>query len=291
MKVFVTGASGFIGSAVVKDLLAAGHEVTGLARSDESAGAIIESGARVLKGSLEDLDILRQGASQADGIIHTAFVYGFHQFAKANEIDKAAIEAMGEALVGTNKSIVIASGMLGASKTNGFVTEADAFPAFPRSSEAAVMAVAEKGVNASVVRLSPSVHDKGDRGFIPFMIAQALKHGASAYVGDGSNRWPAVHRLDAARLFRLAVEKGAKGVRYNAVGDESIRIREIAELIGEKLNLQVKSLLEDEVAAHFEWLSMFVGLDSPATSHKTQEQLGWKPTHIGLLDDMKENYF
>ncbi|MEA5129826.1 MAG: hypothetical protein VB074_16745 [Proteiniphilum sp.] len=199
---------------------------------------------------------------------------------------------MGEAIEGTGKVMLVTTGMLGTPKTDGFVTEADALPELPRSSEATAIALAEKGINVSVVRLSPSVHDKGDRNFIPFMIRQGIKNGVAAYVGDGNNRWPAIHRLDAAHLFRLALEKGAKGQRYNAVADEGITIREIAEVIAEKMNLPLKPLLtEEEVTAHFEWLSWFVGFDSPATSYKTQEILEWTPTHIGLLDDMRENYF
>ncbi|EGJ99189.1 SDR family oxidoreductase [Dysgonomonas gadei] len=290
MKVFLTGASGWIGSAILKELLAANHEVIGLTRSDESAKAVTDAGAKVLKGTIEDLDILKQGVSEADGVIHTAFLKG--DFAKANDADRAAIAAMGEVLIGTNKPIVVATGMLGTSKTNGFVTEDNALPEFPRSSEVVALALAEKGINASVVRLSPSVHGKGDRNFVPFIISQAIKNRVSAYVGDGSNRWPAVHRLDAACLFRLALEKGARGQRYNAVADQGVAIKEIAELIADKLDLPLKPLLmEEEVTAHFEWLSWFVGFDSPSTSYKTQEILGWEPTQIGLLEDMRENYF
>lgn len=291
MKVFLTGASGFIGSAIVKELLSAGHEVTGLARSDESAKTISDAGARVLMGSIEDLDILKQGASHADGVIHTAFFHDFNQFAKANDIDRAAIEAMGGVLVGTRKPIIATGGILGLPKTNGFATEADIAPDAPRSSEATIMALAEKGINASVVRPSPSVHGKGDKGFVPFIIAQARKNGVSAYVGDGNNHWPAVHRLDAARLFRLALEKAIKGARYNGVAEQGIKIRDIAELIGKELGLPVKSLSGDEVAQHFEWMARFIAFDEPATSYKTQEQLGWKPQQIGLLEDMEENYF
>jgi nucleoside-diphosphate-sugar epimerase len=291
MKVFVTGASGFIGSAIIKDLLAAGHEVTGLARSEESAKAVNDSGAQVWKGSLDDLDSLRQGASQAEGIIHTAFIHDFTQYAKAADADRAAIEAMGEMLSGTEKPMIITGGILGLPKTNGFVTETDAAPGFPRASEVAAMALAESGINASIVRLPPSVHDKGDKGFVPMIINAARQKGLSAYVGDGSNRWPAVHRLDAARLFRLALEKAAKGTRYNAIGDEGIAILDIAGIIGEKLNLPVKSITPEEAEGHFEWMSRFIAFDNPAVSNQTQAQLGWKPAHIGLIEDMREHYF
>lgn len=291
MKVFVTGASGFIGSAVVKELLAAGHEVTGLARSDESAKAISDLGAQVLKGSLEDLDVLKQGATNADGVIHTAFIHNFTQFAKSAETDRLAIEAMGEVLKGTDKPIVVSGGLLGLPKTNGFVTEADAAPDAPRASEAAAMELAKNGVKASVIRLPPSVHDKGDKGFVPMIINVARTKGFSAYVGEGSNQWPAVHRLDAAHAFRLALEKAAQGVRYNLTGDEGIPVKEIAEIIGKELNLPVKSINADKAAEHFDWMSRFIVFDNPATSYTTQEQLNWKPTHIGLKEDMQAHYF
>ena len=291
MKVFVTGASGFIGSAVVRELIAAEHEVIGLARSRESAKAIINAGAQVLEGSLQDLDGLRKGAAQADGVMHTAFIHDFSQYAKAAETDKAAIEAMGEVLKGTSKPIVVIGGILGLEKENGFVTENIAAPNFPRASEAAAMALAENNVNASVVRLPPSVHDKGDKGFIPFIINQARTKGVSAYVNEGKNRWPAVHRLDAARAFRLALEKAEKGARYNFIADEGIPVREIAEVIGTCLNLPVVSVNDEEAANHFEWMGRFISFDNPATSYKTREQLGWQPSHIGLLEDMRKNYF
>ncbi|ANE51939.1 SDR family oxidoreductase [Flavisolibacter tropicus] len=291
MKVFVTGASGFIGSAVVKELISAGHQVIGLARTDSSAKTISDADADVLMGSLEDLDILKQGASQADGVIHTAFIHDFTQYAKANEADTAAINAMGEALMGTSKPLVVTAGILGLPSINGIITEDSAAQNSPRSSEATAMALAEKGVNASVVRLPPSVHDKGDKGFVPFIIQQARKNGVSAYPGEGNNRWPAVHRLDAAKVFQLAVEKGAKGALYNVIGDRGIEVKRIAELIGTKLNLPVASLVGEEAREHFEWMVGFIGFDSPATSFKTQERLGWKPTHIGLLEDMQQNYF
>lgn len=291
MKVFVTGASGFIGSAVVKELIDAGHQVIGLARTETSAKAIRDAGAEVLMGSLEDLDVLKQGTLQADGVIHTAFIHDFTQYAKANDTDKTAINAMGEVLMGTNKPIIVTAGILGLPSINGMITEDSAAQNSPRSSEVTAMALAEKGVNASVVRLPPSVHDKGDKGFVPFIIQQARKNGVSAYPAEGNNRWPAVHRLDAAKVFRLAVEKAAKGALYNAIGDHGFEVKRIAELIGKKLDLPIVSLSGEEETQHFEWMSGFIGFDSPATSFKTQEQLGWKPTQIGLLEDLQQNYF
>ncbi len=291
MKVFVTGASGFIGSAVVKELLSAGHQVIGLARSVTSAKAINDAGAEVLIGDLEDLDILKQGARLADGIIHTAFYHDFTQFAKAVEIDRNAIEAMGEVLAGTNKPLVVTAGILGLSLIDGNVTEESVVLNTSRVSEATALALAEKGINASVIRLAPSVHDRGDKGFVAFIIAQAKKNGVSAYPGDGKNHWPAVHRLDAAKAFRLALEKAKIGAIYNVVGDHEIELKKIAEVIGEQLNLPVVSLSGDELAKHFEWLGGFISFDSPATSFKTQEHLGWTPVQPGLLDDMQQNYF
>lgn len=297
MKVFVTGASGFIGSAIVKELISAGHKVTGLARSEKSAKIVSEAGAGVLSGSLENLEILKQGALEADGIIHAAFFHDFmlsgdfSQFLKAAEMDKNAINAMGEALFGTGKPLVVTSGMLGLPLINGFITEESTTQHSPRSSEATALALAEKGVNTSVIRLAPSVHDKADYGFIPFMISLARKNGVSAYPSEGTNHWCAVHRLDAAKAFRLAIEKGIKGALYNLVGDTGIEIKTIATLIGETLNLPVKSISGDELAKHFEWMSNFITMESIATGFKTQEQLGWKPTHIGLLEDMQQNYF
>jgi nucleoside-diphosphate-sugar epimerase len=291
MKVFVTGASGFIGSAVVKELLAAGHEVTGLARSDASAKAISDAGAQVLKGSLDDPDSLKRGASGADGVIHTAFIHDFSQYAKAAEADRVAIEAMGEVLKGTGKPIVTTGGILGLPKTDEYITEADVSPGVPRASETATIELAYAGVNGSVVRLPPSVHDEGDKGFIPAIINMARDKGVSRYVGDGKNRWPAVHRLDAAHLFCLALEKAAKGKRYNAIGDEGIPVRTIAELIGKCLDLPVESISAEKAAEHFGWMAGFITFDSPATAYKTGKQLGWHPTHIGLIEDMRRHYF
>lgn len=198
---------------------------------------------------------------------------------------------MGEVLIGTNKPIVVTSGMLGLPLIDGNITEESLSSGFPRSSEVTALALVEKGVNVSVMRLAPSVHDKGDYGFVPFIIGQARKNGVSAYPKDGNNRWTAVHRLDVARAFRLALEKSAKGALYNVVGDTGIEVKRIAEVIGEKLNLPVVSLSEEEIPKHFEWMSHFIAFDSPATNFKTKEQLGWQPAHIGLLEDMQQNYF
>lgn len=291
MKVFVTGASGYNGSTIVRELIGAGHQVIGLARSENSAKIVSEAGAEVLLGSLEDLDVLKQGALSADGVIHAAFFHDFTQFAKAAEMDKTAINAMGGVLLGTSKPIVVTAGILGLPLIDGIITEESKSQGIPRFSETTALALAEKGVNASVVRLPPSVHDKGDKGFMPFIIEQARKNGVSAYPENGNNRWPAVHRLDAAKAFRSAVEKGIKGALYNVVGDTGIELKTIATLIGETLNLPVKSVSGDELAKHFEWMSSFIASDSPATNFKTQEMLDWKPTQIGLLEDMQQNYF
>lgn len=291
MKVFVTGASGFIGSAVVKELIAAGHQVIGLARSEESAKVVKNAGAEVLLGGLEDLDVLKQGASQADGIIHTAFIHDFTQYQKAGEVDRTAINTMGETILGTDKPIVVTSGMLGLPPIDGFITEESSAENSPRTSEATALALAEKGVYTSVIRLPPSVHDKGDKGFIPFIIAMARKNGISAYPEEGKNHWSAVHRLDAAKAFRLALEKGEKGGVYNVVGDHSIETKKIAAVIGEKLNLPVESLSGDDIVKHFDWMGRFITFEGAATGKRTQEQLNWKPTHQGLLEDMEQHYF
>lgn len=292
MKVFVTGASGFIGSAVVKELIRSGHQVIGLARSEASASSIRNAGATVLIGDLEAPESLQKGALQADGVIHTAFIHDFSQYAKANDTDKLAINTMAEALSGTGKPLVVAAGILGLPKTNGHITEENgAHPDGPRSTEITALEWAAKGINTSVVRLPPSVHDTGDKGFIPFIIQQAKKNGVSAYPHEGNNRWPAVHRLDAAKLFRLALEKRARGARYNAIGDEGIEIKTIAALIGKKLHLPLASLAEDDCVRHFEWMSRFIDFDSPATALITQQELGWAPSHTGLLQDMEQHYF
>jgi len=291
MKVFVTGASGFIGSAVVKELIHAGHQVIGLARSEASLKAVNDAGAEGLIGSLEDLESLKKGASQADAVIHTAFIHDFTQYAKANEADTAAIMAIGEALKGTAKPFVVTAGILGLPKIDGFVTEDSMNKNGIRGSEAAALALAAEGINASIVRLPPSVHGKGDKGFVPFIITQALKNGISAYPEEGRNHWPAIHRLDAAKLFLSAIENPEKGALYNAIGERGIPVKKIAELIARKLNLPLVSISKEAVTKHFEWMSTFIGFDSPATALQTQQQLGWQPVEINLLQDMDENYF
>ncbi|GAB3924218.1 SDR family oxidoreductase [Larkinella terrae] len=292
MRVFVTGATGFIGSAIVQELVKAGHQVLGLARSEAALKTLAEAGAEAIKGSLEDLNSLKQGALETDGVIHTAFIHDFSKYAAAAETDKRAIETLGSALNGSGRPLVVTGGILGVRNDGSLITEDDPAPGFPRASETTALSLVESGVPASVIRLPPSVHDAGDYGFVPFLISIARKTGVSAYVGDGSNRWPAVHRLDAARLFRLALEKGTAGSRYNGIGDEGIPVREIAEIIGRQLNLPVVSITPEEAASHFDWMSRFITFDSPASSVKTREQLGWQPTHPGLIEDLSgEAYF
>jgi nucleoside-diphosphate-sugar epimerase len=290
MKVFLTGASGFVGSAVVQELIKAGHQVIGLARSEESATAIREAGADVLPGGLESVDILRQGAAMADGIIHTAFIHDFSQYHKSGEVDETAIRTMAEAVKESGKPMVVTAGLLGQPLINGFITEESSADHSLRKSETAALTLAEEGINISVIRLPPSVHDKGDKGFVPFIISQAHRNGVSAYPADEKN-WSAVHRLDAARAYRLAVEKGARGAVYNVVGDSSIPLKEIAAVIGENLNLPVKALSGEELENHFDWLSRFLSYEGAATGTRTREALNWEPVHPGLLEDVKKNYF
>lgn len=297
MKIFVTGASGFIGSAIVRELIDAGHHVTGLARSENSAKKIEMAGGKAVEGNLTNLEILKQNALNADGIIHAAFSHDFmssndiSQFPKAAEMDRLAIETMGKALRGTHKPLIVTAGLLGLPLVNGNITEESVAENSLRASEAAALKLAEEGVHTSVIRLAPSVHDVDDQGFIPFIISQARKNGVSAYPGDGSNRWTGIHRLDAARLFRLALEKGAHGALYNGVEDEYIQMKKLAELIGGKLSLPVKAVSGDELNNHFEWLSHFITMDCPVTNLKTKQQLAWEPVNISLLKDIEKNYF
>jgi len=291
MRVFVTGASGFIGAAVVQELLGAGHQVLGLARSDASAQALAAAGAQAHRGSLDDLASLRSGAAAADGVIHLAFNHDFTAYETAGATDQQAIEALGEALAGSDRPLLVTAGLAGFALGRPS-TEADTPATLARMSEPAALALAARGVRASVVRLAASVHDCGDRGFVPTLIHIARQTGQAAYLGEGLNRWPAVHRLDAARLYRLALEHGAAGARYHGAADEGIAMRDIAAIIGRHLNLPVVSKTPEEAPAHFGWMARFVGMDAPASSAFTQQQLNWHSSHPGLLADLEHgDYF
>jgi nucleoside-diphosphate-sugar epimerase len=293
MRVFVTGATGFIGSAVVQELIKHGHKVLGLARTDKAAQAIAAAGAEVHRGSLEDLDSLKRGASLTDGVIHLAFIHDFNNYGPAAEADRRAIETMGAVLAGSNKPLVVTSGTLLIERKGPLATEEDKpTPNFPRKSEEAAIALTAKGVRASTVRLPPSVHGEGDHGFVPMIINTAREKKVSAYLGDGQNRWPAVHRFDAAHLYRLVLEKGAAGASYHAIGDEGVPTKEIAEVIGRGLNVPVVSKSGEDAASHFGWMAHFFSLDGPASSKRTEQELGWRPTQRGLIEDIeKAGYF
>jgi nucleoside-diphosphate-sugar epimerase len=292
MRVFVTGATGFIGSAIVKELLAAKHKVLGLARSDAAAVSLNAAGADVHRGSLDNLESLRSGAAAADGVIHTAFVHDFSQFKANCETDRRAIEALGFALAGSDRPLIVTSGtaLLAPGRlAHEGTTPLSSSTSIPRiASEEAAALVAARGAHLSVVRLPPTVHGDGDHGFIPLLIRLAREKGVSAYVGDGLNRYPAAHVLDVARLYRLALEKREAGARYHAVAEEGIPVRQIAEVIGRGLKVPVVAMSPEQAAGHFGWLSAFIGMDIPASSAQTQKRLGWHPTGPGLIADLEQ---
>jgi nucleoside-diphosphate-sugar epimerase len=295
MRVFVTGATGFVGSVVVQELLGHGHQVLGLARSDAAAAALSAAGAEAHRGDLQDLESLRSGAAAADGVIHCGFIHDFANFKAVCETDRVAVETLGAVLAGSQRPLVVTSGTalvspgsLAAEDTKSKLTPDD----FPRAAtELAVDALVQRGVRASVVRLSPSVHGDGDHGFVPLLINMALEKGASAYVGEGRNRWSAVHRLDAAQLYRLALEQGSAGARYHGVAEQEIAFRDIAAIIGKRLNLPVVGKSAEEAAGHFGWFAHFAALDCPASSQRTRELLGWQPKQAGLLADLEQGRY
>jgi nucleoside-diphosphate-sugar epimerase len=288
VKVFVTGATGFIGSAIVCELIDAGHQVLGLARSDAGAKSLIAAGARAHPGDMEDLESLRSGAAMSDGVIHTAFNHDFSKFAENCEADRRAIEALGEALADSDRPLLVTSGLalLAPGRT---ATEDDApvptSSSYPRASEMTAASLTSRGVRASVVRL-PQVHDRVRQGLVTYLINIAREKRVSAFVGDGLNRWPAVHRLDAARLYRLALEEGTAGARYHAVAEEGVPLRDIANVIGRGLKVPIVAKSPEEVAGHFGWLGFFAGMDCLTSSAQTQERLGWHPTGPQLIDDL-----
>jgi nucleoside-diphosphate-sugar epimerase len=305
MRVFVTGASGWIGSAVVPELIGAGHQVTGLARSDASATALTVAGAQVHRGTLDDLDSLRSAAAASDGVIHLAFKHDIAfsgGFQNAADADRRAVETFGETLAGSDRPFLIASGTLGLA-SGRVATEQDghgsdpavaAWGSGPRTRLATaelVLSLASRGVRSSVVRLPPTNHGEGDNGFMAALVGIARDKGVSGYIGDGTNRWPAVHRLDSAHLFRLALEQAPAGSTLHAVANEGVPIRAVAEVIGRHLDIPVVSISPEDAGAHFGWLGAFIGADSPASSTLTRELMGWHPTQPGLIDDLDKGHY
>ena len=289
MRVFVTGATGFIGSALIPELIDAGHQVLGLTRSDEGTKSLIAAGAEPHRGELADLESLRSGAAAVDAVIHLAFIHDFSKFRENCEIDRRALETLGDTLAGSDRPLIVTSGLALLAEGRA-ATEDDAPPpvsdSYPRSSEEVAAALQERGVRTMVVRL-PQVHDTTKAGLGSYAIQIARQKGVSAYIGEGGNRWAAAHRLDAARLYRLALEKGHAGARYHAVAEEGVPARQIAEAIGRGLKVPVVSLKPEEAVGHFGWLAMFAGLDITGSSAKTRKQLGWEPGGPGLIADLE----
>jgi nucleoside-diphosphate-sugar epimerase len=293
MRVFVTGASGFIGSAVVPELLAAGHQVLALARSDSSANTLAAAGAEVQRGDLNDPESLRSGAAAADGVIHLGFIHDFNNFEASVRTDRRAIDTIGGVLEGSGRPFVLAAGTLGLAPGR-LATEDMSFAAMSHGRAAnwmAALRLAEQGVRVSFIRLAPTVHGEGDHGFVKRLIDIAREKGVSGYIGDGASRWNAVHVQDAARLFRLALEKAPAGAMLHAVADEGVPIRTIAEIIGRKLRIPVASIAPDAASAHFGWLAYFFAIDQPASSALTRERMDWHPTHPGLIEDLEAGHY
>lgn len=299
MRIFVTGASGWIGSAVVPELIEAGHQVVGLARSDASAAALGAAGAEVVRGTVDDLGVLRDAAAASDGVIHLAFKHDIAfsgDFQGAAEADRRAVEAFGDALAGTDRPFVLASGVSGLAPgrvaTERDVPAYDGSPFSLRAATAgAVLGFASRGIRSSVVRLSPTCHGEGDNGFMTMLVNVAREKGVSGYIGDGANRWPAVHRLDAAHLFRLAVERAPAGSVLHGAAEEGVAIRDVAEVIGRHLDVPVVSVSPKAAPEHFSWLAGVLGLDAPVSSSLTRELLGWKPTQPSLLEDLDKGHY
>jgi nucleoside-diphosphate-sugar epimerase len=305
MRVFVTGASGWIGSALVPELIGAGHQVVGLARSDASAAALTKAGADVVSGTLDDLDVLRDAAGASDGVVHLAFKHDITfsgGFQDAADADRRAVEAFGEALAGSGRPFVLASGLLGLApgrvSTEADVRTPDELPAHlpggPRTRMGTAhltLTLADRNVRSSVVRLPPTVHGEGDNGFMAALVGIARDKGVAGYLGDGSQRWPAAHRDDVARLFRLALEDAPAGSVLHAAVEEGVPIRSVAEVIGRHLDVPIRSVSAEDAAGHFTWLAGFIGLDSPASSAQTRELLGWRPTQPGLIEDLDKGHY
>ena len=293
MRVFVTGASGFIGSALVPELIAAGHRVLGLARSEASAKALVAAGAEVLRGDLNEPHSLQAGAAETEGVVHLGFIHDFNNFEASIRTDLRAIETMGDVLAGSGRPFVFASGVVGLVPGQVATEEVPFDPkAHPRAANAvAALGLAARGVRVSCVRLAPTVHGPGDHGFVKVLVDIAREKGVSGFIGEGHNRWPAVHRLDAGSLFRLALEKASQGTVVHGVADEGVPARTIPEIIGRKLGLPVASISPEAAGAHFGWLGRFFAMDQPASSALTRARLGWNPTHPGLVEDLEAGHY